>query len=116
MSLPAECVCSIEIRYGKIEEIPGRVPNTVNLPVSAHFTFCQLHEAAPKLYAALLALWRKVAEYQAIGYEGSELLEIMSDAREVLDSLNEQMVSRPTDEREDTKPNLEGRKQHEASR
>lgn len=40
----------------------------------------RLNAAAPALYRNLKALWSEVKRYN-IGYEGSELLEIMSDAR-----------------------------------
>ena len=44
----------------------------------------RLHAAAPALYRTLKALWKQIARYQNIGHEGSELLEVMSDAREIL--------------------------------
>jgi hypothetical protein len=85
--LPKECTCAIEIRYGTTED----TGKAVNLPVTAAFTFCPLHEAAPELYAALSALWNAVVKYDRIGFEGSELLEVMWDARGVLEKLSEQM-------------------------
>lgn len=38
-----------------------------------------------RLRAALQSLWDAVARYGAIGHEGSELLEVMSDASAVLE-------------------------------
>jgi hypothetical protein len=40
--------------------------------------------AAPELYEALESLWTEIAKYPNIGHEGSNLLEVMSDARSAL--------------------------------
>ena len=47
----------------------------------------QLISAAPDLYEALESLWTDIQRY-GIGHEGSELLEIMSDARAALKKAN----------------------------
>lgn len=45
----------------------------------------QLIQAAPELYEALDELWEAVKAYDRIGFEGSRLLEAMSDACLALD-------------------------------
>ncbi len=45
----------------------------------------RLIAAAPNLLANLKALWHAVAKYDSIGFEGSELLEVMSDARQAIE-------------------------------
>ncbi len=39
---------------------------------------------APELYITLRALFAEISKYNRIGFEGSELLELMSEAREML--------------------------------
>jgi hypothetical protein len=46
--------------------------------------FLMERTAYAELYESLQALWNEVARYQNIGHEGSELLEVMSDARAAL--------------------------------
>ncbi len=45
----------------------------------------RLIASAPKLLHNLKALWHAVAKYDGIGQEGSELLEVMSDARQAIE-------------------------------
>jgi hypothetical protein len=42
--------------------------------------------AAPLPLAMLERLWEAVKRYDRIGFEGSELLEVMAEAREVIDA------------------------------
>jgi hypothetical protein len=58
------------------------IGNPMNASEMAQFLLDKT--AYAELYESLQALWNEVARYQNIGYEGSELLEVMTDARAAL--------------------------------
>lgn len=77
---PGTCaICEGPMVGHKTVEIDGEHLHFNHMRCIGH-----LQKENQALYIALKSLWSAVAKYGQIGHEGSELLEVMSEAREVL--------------------------------